>query len=446
MSEIYQNAYCTISADAIEEAALDLHSGMFVERDTVMIQPVVCSTKFDHKIAYDAGPLTYRMRALQSKKPKPGSYVFMPEREWASLSSSALSKRGWIVQERLLSQRILHFAKDQLHFTCCEMQASEIWARGHPIFQIAKPFRVISVLKDAILYRNGYLGAESLTEMRKRGLDHPYGVWYLIAHNYAATDLSRFGDKLVAISGVAKALQPYLSSGPDEYYAGVWRGSLPHALMWRAPHQHRKDLKLIRPQDNHSIGSAEWRAAYQAPSWSWASVNWLVLLVGPPLHHESNKILIDVVEIDVRPIADQFGQVEPGSSITLRGHTYNVSVVWVYSPTTMKTALKFRAEVKTGNGLFAKTWSEHVFPDERYIDGVTEDVSEVRAVPVLSSAADSQMQWTELLLLRPLGQNKFTRFGYLRLDGNRGHDWFESTKKNKFGRRAPGPQEIIKIL
>lgn len=445
MSDIYQNAYCTISADSIEDSSLSLERGMFRERNVDLVQPIFCNTRFDQRVSYDAGPLTSRIQALRSKKPRPGSYVLLPGYEWASVASSPLFKRGWIVQERLLSQRILHFAKDQLYFTCCEMQASETWANGHPIFQISKPFRNTRILQDAILYSNGDIKAEDQNHKCKIALLHSYGVWYWIAQAYAPTELTRFTDKLVAISGVAKALQPYLSTTPEDYCAGLWRGSLPHALLWSAPLRGRKNLKLIRSQDNHPVGSAEWRAAYQAPSWSWASVNWNVFVAGPPIHNETNVVLADIIEVDVRPIQDRFGQVEPGSSITLRGFTYNVKLVWIKSLSNTSSAPKFWAEVRIGTGLFAKTWSEFVFPDERYIEGRTEDI-DLRALPVLGSGVSSQVQWKEFLLLRPLQDGIFTRFGYLRLYGKQGHDFLEVMKKNTYGRKEPGRMEIVKIL
>lgn len=447
MSDIYQNAVCTISADSIEDGLMSLREGMFRERDTNMIQPIICTTKFDVKTGYDAGPATYRLTAMRLKKPKPGTYVFMAEDEWSSsVASSPLFKRGWIMQERLLSQRILHFTKDQLHFTCCEMQASETWAEGHPIFQISKPFRTSRMVQDIILYKSSNLRAEDLAEAYKLTLNHPFGVWYWIAHTYTATDLTKATDKLVAISGVAKVIQPYVSEGPEEYCAGIWRRSLPHALLWRASLQGRSDPKLIRQQDNYPVESEEWRKAYQAPSWSWASVNWHVRVAGL-LHDQKHDVLATVVNIDVRPRSDRFGQVEAGSSITLRGSTYRVSIVWKRGFTNVRPAPKFLPEVRVGNGLFARNWGEDVFPDERYIEGITKDVDDVRALPVLSSSVDNPNKWQELLLLRALDNGTFTRFGYMRLVGSNGRDWIETMKRSTFGGSKSGqPEEIIKIL
>jgi hypothetical protein len=43
-------------------------------------------------------------------------------------------------------------------------------------------------------------------------------------------------DRLIAISGIAKYVvqQGKLN---DEYYAGIFKSMLPHALLWKLPHQ-----------------------------------------------------------------------------------------------------------------------------------------------------------------------------------------------------------------
>jgi len=42
-----------------------------------------------------------------------------------AIDSAPLSMRGWTLQERLLSNRILHFGEDQIHFECRSGQYSE---------------------------------------------------------------------------------------------------------------------------------------------------------------------------------------------------------------------------------------------------------------------------------------------------------------------------------
>ncbi len=36
-----------------------------------------------------------------------------------------LNARGWVLQVRVLAQRVIHFGKDQLYFECHELDACE---------------------------------------------------------------------------------------------------------------------------------------------------------------------------------------------------------------------------------------------------------------------------------------------------------------------------------
>lgn len=43
-----------------------------------------------------------------------------------------LNQRGWVLQERLLAPRILHFCRRELFWECCETAASETYPSGLP--------------------------------------------------------------------------------------------------------------------------------------------------------------------------------------------------------------------------------------------------------------------------------------------------------------------------
>src|SRR6266542_1322775 len=42
-----------------------------------------------------------------------------------------LNTRGWVLQERLLSRRILHFGAEMIYWECCHRAASELNATGY---------------------------------------------------------------------------------------------------------------------------------------------------------------------------------------------------------------------------------------------------------------------------------------------------------------------------
>lgn len=127
MGKYYANSWLTISADA----ALDSHGGIMNERNILEFSPckhprLVCGEQFGPK----EGRLIY---------PNIGSFI-------QNVQEGILSKRGWILQERVLSRRILHWCRHELYWECTELQASErrpegveqnLW-EGHHIRQLLR--------------------------------------------------------------------------------------------------------------------------------------------------------------------------------------------------------------------------------------------------------------------------------------------------------------------
>jgi hypothetical protein len=86
-----------------------------------------------------------------------------------------------------------------------------------------------------------------------------YYFWSDIVAHYSGCGITMEGDKLVAISGIAKRTKDVLE---DEYHAGLWARKLPFNLSWSV----RESGRVIPLP-----------ASYQAPSWSWASVKAAVI-------------------------------------------------------------------------------------------------------------------------------------------------------------------------
>jgi hypothetical protein len=47
------------------------------------------------------------------------------------VGQAPLNTRGWVMQERLLSRRILHFGSDMIYWECCIRSASELRPHGY---------------------------------------------------------------------------------------------------------------------------------------------------------------------------------------------------------------------------------------------------------------------------------------------------------------------------
>ena len=112
MRHIFQNAFCNIAATGSPNS----HTGLFFERDPSLI-PV--------------GTINAQWTGAFS----PGEYCFFPHSLWLNgVSSAPLNRRAWVVQERLLARRVLHFGSQGLFFECYEHEACETFPTGLPVF------------------------------------------------------------------------------------------------------------------------------------------------------------------------------------------------------------------------------------------------------------------------------------------------------------------------
>jgi hypothetical protein len=120
-----------------------------------------------------------------------------------------LSQRGWVVQERLLSPRTIHFATP-VFWECRELIACETYPNGLDSRRMTATDKIWSTMPIASqLSRVAY--------------------WNHVVRTFSKGVLTRLEDKLVAISGVAKKLQPLFQ---DEYLAGLWRKQILPGLLW----------------------------------------------------------------------------------------------------------------------------------------------------------------------------------------------------------------------
>lgn len=177
----------------------------------------------------------------------------------SSIHRTELSARGWIFQELMLSPRILHVYEDQLFWECPEMSACEWHPSGDSSFQGLRTKKEFNELIGGIRWG------------RCAGDDSQwYEAWGEMVQLYSACDLTERKDKLVALAGVAKTLAGLLRS-QEEYFAGIFRRSLPQGLLWHRP---SGQTSLVR------------KPSYREPSWSWASVDGGIIFEDASLRRE----------------------------------------------------------------------------------------------------------------------------------------------------------------
>lgn len=239
MASIYTNAAMTISASVSDSA----YSGLFY--------PYV--TDYSPKLA------------LHSIRGTAVDDFFLTNRVVSSFENDvekgSLSSRGWYLQERLLSRRILHFGASQLHWQCL----SGIWSAS----STKNPAET-----SCWILNNQFLGASSLpvakpketpaifTELRQVYAHQPHGTWYHMLRDYTARSLTNSSDKLPALTGLAAA---FAEKTKDLYLNGLWIHGLPEGLLWSSP---GLGFDGFDSKSNFSAPNG-----YRAPTWSWASLD-----------------------------------------------------------------------------------------------------------------------------------------------------------------------------
>jgi hypothetical protein len=170
------------------------------------------------------------------------------------VESAPISNRGWVVQERFLAPRVLHFTRNQIYWECLEA----IHLATHPATDFSSLvdgiFRPIppSCYKVARL-ELAKAGGDTCDSDPVRSLYHIH--WGTVVSNYVACSLTKESDRFLAMAGIAKVFQEV---NDDVYLAGVWKKTAHTDLGWTT--EARSGVPARR--------STELRA----PSWSWASI------------------------------------------------------------------------------------------------------------------------------------------------------------------------------
>jgi len=204
-----------------------------------------------------------------------------------------------VLQERLLTTRVLHFTGQQLYWECGSQEASEAYPKRIPK---ASAFSIKNWSpKNFTITRDPRPDWEI-------GKLKVYRIWTIILRQYTRGDLTKPRDKLAAIAGIAKQMQTYFQ-GDDEYVAGLWKRHLIHQLLWQV------DLKWQKS-----------RPRYRAPSWSWAAVDGEIWNPYSDTHLQLERTeLVKILEVEITPEADDnFLEIKEGhirlSGILVKGY------------------------------------------------------------------------------------------------------------------------------
>ncbi len=139
-------------------------------------------------------------------------------------------KRGWVLQERVLSRRMVYFGRCQVYGACAEgmwnedgtpdLLGNEMVMNG----QLVQGF--IREMKLAAPLQRFAFGLGSVVERRLM----PQYLWQLLISDYSRCELTVPGDKLIAVEGLATAFAQLTGM---TYFAGIWLELAWAGLAWK---------------------------------------------------------------------------------------------------------------------------------------------------------------------------------------------------------------------
>ena len=170
------------------------------------------------------------------------------------LNEALLNRRTWVLQERVVFPRVLHFAQDQLFWECHEHDGCESFPHRLPPALSATAHTRFKGIDPAV---EGARLREFVWQPLYSSLNG-YHTWIRLVTVYMRSEITREKDEFIAISGLANYTRSLLQ---DTCLGGVWLRLLPTRLLWMV-----NDCKQANGEASHRP------ATYRAPTWSWVSI------------------------------------------------------------------------------------------------------------------------------------------------------------------------------
>jgi Heterokaryon incompatibility protein (HET) len=269
MAGIYSGAILNIAASA----AIDSNGGLFTSRNPLDITPCVISVS-NKALQWENEPCAVWIEDLGKRH----------------IADAPLNKRAWVLQERLLAPRTVHFTPTKMFWECPEHLASETDPHGD-----FEKHTESSLTRGWIMPPPGYnvsINKQSNECLKK---------WNTAVELYSAGNLTYESDKLVAIAGVARHIHSLWPDPTIKYLAGLWSYNLVFSLLW---YRLGPASSSSRPEQ------------YRGPSWSWVAMNGDIRFF--QTFDYSVEPLAFIVEERTSPTGDPFGAVN-GGYIRVRG-------------------------------------------------------------------------------------------------------------------------------
>jgi hypothetical protein len=262
MDKIYRRSFLNISATA----AIDGDRGLFFSRRPEYLW------EDEINVNYTGTNLFGSERTGSTDEDQLTRCTLIDVSFWDELVEHApVNRRGWVLQERLMAPRVLHFCRDQIAWECAEFEDAE----GHPEMNPTLRAKLGAIVDEGRLKNLTPDAGLALRSNRLKGLADPdkgmtdlymYELWKQIVEVYSKTSLTVSRDKLIALSGIARRFcdeDAKLFTAPNVYIAGMWRNNLESQLLWQVNELFRDGV----------FENPARRDAARSPSFSWASID-----------------------------------------------------------------------------------------------------------------------------------------------------------------------------
>lgn len=232
MGKVYSNAVVTIAASAASESS----QGFLLPREDF--------NATDPQLVFCGPDGTMGLVSVRYEFPS------------ATDIGQPLDLRGWALQERLLSPRLLSYETRRLRWTC----QTDTYLEGK---ESTKSMRSRDpMFPTSLIHFSEAPSSISSAAVASRPYDYEtdtFYQWAEIVEGYASRELRYQTDKLPALSGIASQVQQTL--GGDEYLAGLWKSHMPRALAW-----------IVVGKSKLGKRGRALPRGWHCPSWSWASI------------------------------------------------------------------------------------------------------------------------------------------------------------------------------
>jgi hypothetical protein len=270
------------------------------------------------------------------------------------VNESDWSRRAWVFQEMVSSQRDIIFGSNMVHFRCASTMRLE---NGFRLQAKDINYQKRSVLKrvEAPFTRLEISDNTKNDENEKRRM--MFNFFALQAYRYSGSDLSYETDRLPALAGIAYDVAKTTDTPGEEYLAGLWLQTLHIDLIFYFPHTPYRSWEEM-------MSTLSSREQYLAPSWSWASCGWRKFyLESRDDDWEQAAAWSEVLAWTVPTGTNPFGQVSSGT-VRMTTNTYLITASIFGTITQLRSRGTW--DIDEGNRLYSLRFDFEFEDRDRY--------------------------------------------------------------------------------